>query len=430
MNDTSPMGRGALRVLLDVSPLTLQARQRTGLARVAWDLASELAAMPGVDLRVCGWGSLQSTEEVSLLLRETPWLRPAAMRESRLVSLFWRLTATAGRPRRIDGAWRARLAQAVNLLRDRVPGAHGEDFDIVHSSYAGVPRGVRRWRRPTVITVHDLTPLRLAPSLMPPGQVAITRRILRTIRRDDWVACVSEHTRRDFLASRAHSSERTVVIPNGVDHSRFRPVQRMDELMRVRRTYGLGEGPFVLTLSSLAPHKNLRMLVELWPEIRRRWPAHQLVLAGGRGADASALMRGLGLTGPPPAGLVLTGFIPDTDLPALFSAAELFVFPSLYEGFGLPVLEAMACGSPVVAARSSSIPEVVGTGGELIEPEDQGAWMEAIESRFRAGNRTRPDPRAVAVAAGFSWKKTAGAYLDLYAQAHKAVTSANEGRGA
>ena len=408
---------GALRLLLDVSPLTRATRNRTGLARVAWALAAELARDPRVDLRVCSWGSLLATSELKQVAREEPWLRLAATRDSRLASFYWWLVSACGRPGSSAGVGWLRLAQLINLLRTRVPGASGEQFDAIHSTYAGVPRGVRHWQRPTVVTVHDLTPLRLPAAQVSREQVAITRRLLGTIRATDWVACVSEHTRRDYLAYCAHPSERTVVIPNGVDHARFHPVREPAAMERVRKIYRLGDAPYVVTLSSLAEHKNLRLLLETWPEIRRRFPMHRLVLAGGKGSDAVSLLRGLGFNAPLPDGVQLTGFVPDDDLPALYSAAELFAFPSLYEGFGLPVLEAMACGAPVVVSRSSSLPEVVGDCGLLVDPIDRRGWVDAMAACLARGRRAGPDVAAVGAAARFPWARTAGAYVELYERA-------------
>lgn len=402
-----------MRVLLDITPVTRAITARTGLARVAYSLAHALHERSDLEVECIGWGSVAATFEVGRFLAEQSTLHAAPVQPSALLRAYDRAYRRQARPPR----WLIRLGQALNKLRDPLRGLDPSRYDVVHSTYAGIPRGARRWRRPKVITVHDLTPLRLAPALIPAEQVAITRRVLGSIRPANWVACVSEHTRRDFLETCAHPPERTVVIPNGVEHERFHPVNEVARLETVRARFGLGSAPFVLSLSSLAPHKNLRMLVEIWPEIRRRWPTLRLALAGGKGADASALMRGLGLAGPPPAGLVLTGFVPDEDLPSLFSAAELFVFPSLYEGFGLPVLEAMACGVPVVAARSSSIPEVVGPSSTLVSPTDRNAWIEAIVGRLETGVRCSPDISATSQAAGFSWARAAADYVDLYENA-------------
>ena len=157
----------------------------------------------------------------------------------------------------------------------------------------------------------------------------------------------------------------------------MRPVVDAQALAALRQRYGLPER-FVLFLGTLEPRKNLPLLLEAWAMLKGRGSlGHKLVIAGGKGwyfAQIDEAVARLGLEDD----VILPGFVPQAELPLWYSAAEVFVYPSLYEGFGLPPLEAMACGAPVVVTNVSSLPEVVGQAGLLVSPDDPQALMEAL----------------------------------------------------
>jgi glycosyltransferase involved in cell wall biosynthesis len=398
---------------MDVSPITARPEGRTGLARVALSLSRAVAARHDVDLRTCAWGSLVASDDFETVRREFPELRGVAARRGAWTKLCTAKTRAARSGGRWSRAFWHRAGQVTNRLRNPLAGVDLHGFDVVHSTYARFPRVVRRRGLPAVITLHDVMPLRLPPGDLPSGQVAITRRILAGIRPSDWVACVSEWTRDDFLAVHPHPRDRIVVIPNAVDHDIFRPVANAPLLDELRGRYGLTDRPFLLTLSSLATHKNLRFLIDAW---RRCGAAHEgavLVVAGGRTSDPTELAGMLGLDAAVP-GLTVTGHVTDADVRGLASACQAFVFPSRYEGFGLPVLEAMACGAPVVASNATAIPEVVGSAGTLLPPDDQDAWTAALAEAARRPLRAAPCRASVERAARFSWAHAAERYATFY----------------
>lgn len=399
-----------LRLLLDVSPLGPTPESRTGLARVALALAQALAARDDIALRSCAWGSIAATAGFAAVLREFPELNGLLAARGFLERAALRLTG--GPQPRLPVPVARVVGQIANLVRNPLAGVDLGAFDVVHSTYARFPRVVRRCGLPTVITLHDLMPLRMPAEWFPAGQVGITRRIVAGARRADRVVCVSESTRRDFLDHTGYPAERAVVIPNGIDHGIFHPEPDRGFVDGVLRKHGLADAPFVLTLSSLARHKNLRMLLDAW----RRRPAGRpgsLVIAGGRTADVASLARGLGI-GDDVRGVVVTGHVSDAEFRALATACQAFLFPSLYEGFGLPVLEAMACGAPVIAADRTSLPEVVGAAGTLLDPADEAAWAEHVGLALAAAPRERPHGPSLERAAGFSWERAAAAHAALY----------------
>ncbi|MBP8950509.1 MAG: glycosyltransferase family 4 protein, partial [Candidatus Promineofilum sp.] len=210
--------------------------------------------------------------------------------------------------------------------------------------------------------------------------------------------------------------DKVSVLYSGVN-DRFRPVTDTTALAAVRARYGLGDRPYVLAVGTVQPRKNYELLVRAFRAVTQAGP-HVLVIAGGRGwltegLDAEITRQGVADR------VILPGFVDDADLPALYSAASLFVFPSLYEGFGLPLLEAMACGVPIISSDASSLPEVAATGGEpaalLLPPDDEAGWSVAM-LRLLAGDaaRQRLISAGKAQAARFTWQAAARQLAALY----------------
>jgi glycosyltransferase involved in cell wall biosynthesis len=196
--------------------------------------------------------------------------------------------------------------------------------------------------------------------------------------------------------------EKVEVIYNGVD-SRFR-VHSPDEIQFVKRILALPER-FVLCVGSIEPRKNLARLLQAWRLLQHELPGFELVLAGSTGS----IFENAGVE-VPPSGVRLIGYVKDELLPALYSASELFVYPSLYEGFGLPVIEAMASGVPVVTSTITSLPEIAGRAAELVDPFD----IESIAQGIRnVVNNTNIQDRFINPglerASQFTWDQTARA---------------------
>jgi glycosyltransferase involved in cell wall biosynthesis len=189
---------------------------------------------------------------------------------------------------------------------------------------------------------------------------------------------------------------------------------------RFRRQKGLPERT-ILYLGTIEPRKNISSLVRAYHRLVESWPGSglghaspRLVIAGGKGwgwEDITALVERLGLTGQ----VLFPGFVPDNELPLWYNTAECFVYPSLYEGFGLPVLEAMACGTPVITSNTSSLPEVVGEAGLTVSPEDDEGLAENMRRVLTdPGLRGRLSEQGVERAALFSWQEATRQTLSVY----------------
>lgn len=268
-------------------------------------------------------------------------------------------------------------------------------------------------RCPSLVTVHDLILLVLRGPYLGPTAWTWMRFHRRAARRADAVVAVSENTARDVERIWGIPRDRIVVVYEGVS-AEYRPVADAAEVEAAAARYGI-EGPYLLYLGGFDPRKNLHnMLLAFKRFILSTRGGYRMVLCGdARGFEGylGDLVAELGLEDD----VVFTGFVREGDLPALYSGAAAFVCVSLYEGFGLPVLEAMACGAPVLASRRSSLPEVAGGAALLVDPTDVDeirAGMEKLARDGRAAAELREaGPRR---AAGFTWGRTAESIMELY----------------
>jgi glycosyltransferase involved in cell wall biosynthesis len=204
--------------------------------------------------------------------------------------------------------------------------------------------------------------------------------------------------------------ERIQVVPLGVSET-FRPAP-LEQVKEIRRRYAL-EDPYLLVVGSLEPRKNLARLFRAWELIYNKTTANVLAVAGVSGRN----FRDAGFAAAP-AGVQFLGYAAEDGLPALYSGASGLVFPSVYEGFGLPALEAMACGTPVIASRAASLPEVVGDAGLLFDPFDVEEMSEAIATLLEdTGLRDELRQRGLARARQFSWEATTQMTWEVLCQA-------------
>ncbi len=270
----------------------------------------------------------------------------------------------------------------------------------------------------TVVTIHDLIPLILPAYRGSPLVRAYTQLVARAARRADAIITDSECSRRDIMDRLGIAPARVHTIYLAA-HARFRADRARERIAHVRQRYALPE-KFLLYLGGFDVRKNVRVLIEafsLLPEIYQQ--GYRLVFAGvtlGQDIkffpDPLRIARELGL---PDDAIRMVGWITEEDKPALYSAAELFLFPSFYEGFGLPPLEAMACGTPVIASSSGSLPEIVGDAALIADPHSPLAWAESMRAVLNnPARRAEMGARGIAQAKKFSWERAAEETLAVY----------------
>ena len=373
------------RVVIDISA---GVHEGAGNARYVRELVQALRVLPDAP-------ELAPYSTAGPIHADAPeWLLQLPRRE-----LTWR-----------DRAWRG-LSLASQLsgvsLRSLLP-----DGDLVHATNSILPH---TGKTPTVLTVQDVTFLSHPELHSRLSRFHLRRMVPRACGRARLVVVPSRATAEELKRRSSVDEAKIRVVPDGYDEARFTPYADPDDAAVLER-HGV-DGPYVLFVGTIEPRKNLVRMLEAFARVRREGLPHRLALAGGLGWGYEPVMERLAspdLDG----GVVRLGRVADADLPALYRGAAAFVYPSLFEGFGLPVLEAMACGVPVVTSNASSLPEVAGEAALTVPPHDVPALAAAVRAaltdeglalRLRAAGPIR--------AAGFTWSGTARGMAEVYREA-------------
>jgi glycosyltransferase involved in cell wall biosynthesis len=379
---------GPLRVTLDVSAVP---ERPVGAGQYILQLAGQLASRPDIDLVLCSRKADRDRWEPMV---------PSG-----------NLVATAPGPRPLRLAW-----EQVSLGR------------LIATSGAAVHHGPhytmpRRPPVPSVVTVHDLSFFD-APEWHERSKVFLFRRAIRRAARDAAVVVCPSRVTAEALGRWCTVEAEVVVAPHGVDTGRFRPEEPSpgadaERLAAIDRRFASGH-PLLVFVGTLEPRKDVPTLVRAFSAVAGRHPEALLVLAGGRGwgadqVEAAVLTSGLGQR------VVRTGYVDDEVIPALLRTAVAAVYPSLYEGFGLPALEALACGTTLVTTEGTAMEEVAGTSALLVPPGDVGALAEVVDSVLsgQLDERAASERRSLglAIAERHTWEASA----DLHVAAYRAA---------
>lgn len=369
-----------LHVALDAHLLSLAASYRSaGISWYAQNLLRELPAVdPGIRYTVfLSERRYQGAPGLHLRLSHLPAQQPA-------MRVFWE-----------------QCIQPWALIRERVDLLHG--LALVGPLLA---------TRPIVLTIHDLSFLHFPHNFRAGRRLYLRLFTKWSVRRARRVIAPSESTRRDILDRYGVPADRVDRIYYGLDPI-FRPLP-LDQVAEFRARQGLPD-QFLLFVGTLEPRKNVTRLIEAYARLPQSRPP--LYIVGGKGwlyDEVFASVEVLGLGG----SVRFAGHVPGQELPWWYNAAELFVYPSLYEGFGLPPLEAMACGTPVITSGVSSLPEVVGSAGITVDPLDVDALTGAMARVLAdAEQRRMMQTAGLAQARTFSWQSAARHTVSSYRQA-------------
>lgn len=375
-----------MTIYLDISAAV---HRRAGLGRYAESLARALLAQPP-DL------PLVRSADFAFFYNREHGIEPLAGLEhvpARTVSLGykpWRMAVWAG--------------QLAGIGFDRLlPGA-----GLFHATeHLLLPLR----RTPTVLTVHDLIFRRYPRHHKPLNRWYLNATMPLFCRRADHIIAVSEQTKRDVMAAYAAPADKITVIYEAAD-PRFTP-QPPGRVAEARRRYHLPDR-YLLFVGTIEPRKNLGRLLTAFERLHAERLTDALVIVGKRGWLYDAFFARLEAS-PARQAVLFPGFVPDADLPAVYAGAQALAFPSEFEGFGLPVLEAMACAAPVVCSNRASLPEVAGDAALLVDPADVDALAAALR-RILA----EPDlaaeliRRGLAQAGRFSWQRAAAETRAVY----------------
>ena len=378
------------KVVIDIATLgAIQVHRQNarGVHRVAEKLVSGLAASQKCEL------AFVATSEVFAsyrLAKETPAFSqfPFLLGRQQLILAKWAnqkkrwITETLADRRLSSRIWRTalyHLSNQADIIAGHFSATKLTDADIYHSPQAPIPDQIQRSQAKRFLTVHDLIPITQPTSVNGLG-VSLLRRQLRSLTPDSYAFCVSEHVRNDLLKHSQLPPDNVFVTPLAAAPENFYPVTQPELIRNTLKKYGLPDAPYFLTLSSFDPRKNFPFLIECFGRLAsaRELPEHNLVIVGTNPERHSFYEAALARHPQLKKRILAPGFIPDEDLAPIYSNATAFVFPSLSEGFGIPPLEAMQCGIPVIASNTTSIPEVVGEAGILLPPTEMDAWCQAM----------------------------------------------------
>lgn len=324
-------------------------------------------------------------------------LRPQLTEEDQLVVMGQTVPAIASHPS-LRIAWE-QTGLPVSGLMHRL--------DVFHGPLNVVPLAVRT---PKVVTVHDLAFLRF-PAQLPRARraymVAATRLGARAA---DRIVAVSRNTAADLMCWLDLPADRITVIPEAPSPRIQRVIGTSLDVFRMRFTI---DRPYVLAVGTLEPRKNLDFFLRVFASVADRIP-HQLVLVGPEGWMTGTFHQAL-VDLKLGDRVRLTGFVSDAELGGWYSGADVFVFPSVYEGFGLPAVEAMRCGAPILASDASCFPEVIGDAGLLVPPSELESWTDVL-LRLVSDRELNDEfrQRSLDRAQTYSWERTAAETLAVY----------------
>jgi glycosyltransferase involved in cell wall biosynthesis len=287
--------------------------------------------------------------------------------------------------------------------------AYHSKLDIFHQPAFSVPvfyKGLN------VVTIHDVISM-LRGDIPFFSRQYYAKWMPFSYKYADHVITISEHSKKDIIEHLNIAPEQITVIYEAVDDT-YKNKVSIGQIDSVLKKYKI-TGPYILNVGTINPRKNLEFLVRVFAEVKHRNKSnHKLVLTGKKGwhyDQLFELVKDLKLSDE----VIFTGYVDEPDKPALYHGATLFAFPSLYEGFGLPPLEAMTCGVPTISSNVSSLPEVIGNGGISLSPNDEEAWVKSIILLLNSGiEREKLIKLGHIQAAKFSWEKCAKETLDVY----------------
>ncbi len=397
-----------MRVIFDLMALGAgyaQTNGRTGIYRVVENLAEKLIESPECEPEFV---ATHFHNEASSFLSETAAFKKYKLKYPTQKDIF--LNRVRDKLHRIEDTQSGLLKTTLNRVREfGLPKTSlsqlARKASIYHSPYMPIPKEISKNHSINkFLTVHDLIVIN-SPQFFENNNDPLVKYAINSLGKNDWAFCVSQSTKNDLCNYTAIDPKRVFVTHLAAAKEFFYPCNDDTLLQAVRNKYSLGEEKYLLSLCTLEPRKNIAHTIRCFIKLVQEQGLKDvnLVLSGTKGWDFHHIFDEL-KSPEIKKRIITTGFVDDADLAALYSGAIGFVYPSLYEGFGLPPLEALQCGTPVITSNTSSLPEVVGHAGITISPTDEDALCQAMLTLISDDKmRNELSGASILQAAKFSW---------------------------
>jgi glycosyltransferase involved in cell wall biosynthesis/SAM-dependent methyltransferase len=423
-----------IEIFYDISVLGYghyESRSRTGVARVIENIASGLIASKQFDLSFCATHSWYAVKSCLDYLQTQPSFRGIPLAhssffrnfESKLIELYNMLEnrekifpeqSQEPQSQLLTDQLKKYLSNSIGISQQRshlIDQERLSEADIFHATFYHIPQQARECKKlKKFATVYDLIPIILSQFFLGKNDADYQRMhaSLNSLTAEDYIICISEATKNDLLNHVKLNPERVFVTHLAANTALFYPCNDAVNMASVKHKYGIPDAPYILAVSTLEPRKNLEHVIRCFAKVVQQQGIKDLnlVLVGAKGWEYEKIFQEIANFGLSKDRIIITGYVADEDLAALYSGAMVFIYPSLYEGFGLPPLEAMQCGIPVITSNNSSLPEVVGDGGIMLDAADADGLCHSILKLYSTpAFRQEMSLKSLAQAKKFSWER-------------------------
>jgi len=426
-----------VKVIYDISVLGMGSyhpRARTGIFRVVENLAQELVKAEAINsfsssLSISCYldciDYLQSNPTLGGVTLSKPDVNEVSLHVLQYLNVRANINVNNSAPWYLQGINRLANGMAYRIF------AHANRYlihktinrdvlaanEIYHSPFYPIPEHIKNSDKlKKVITVYDLIPV-LYPKYFQFQEDNLIHSILKSIDNETWVTCISHATKNDLCNYLPWLDPSKVLVTHLAASALFYRCQDQVMLKQIRTKFGIPDVPYILSLSTLEPRKNITQTIRCFVRLVEQEKINDLslVLVGAKGWDFDSIFEEIAASPKIRDRIIVTGYVADEDLAPLYSAAMMFVYPSFYEGFGLPPLEAMQCGIPVITSNTSSLPEVVGEAGVMVDPQDADELCQAMLNIYNSAEiRKEMSLDSLEQAKKFSWKRCADETIETY----------------
>lgn len=425
-----------MKVLYDISVLGkghLSSTSRTGVFRVTENLAYGLSQSDTCDLTFCVSHTVNDLFASLEYLKVNPLLSDVRLSSPelwRIRQLFWNFQNwTSWQIDTVDGMRESLLRllrKTLYLINKELETSQVIDSEsisnaeIYHSPFEPIPEQIQKAQHlKKFLSVMDLIPI-LFPAYFKSHEGTAVEKAINSLDPESWVLCISQSTKDDLCNYAKNLDPSKVLVTHLAASDLFYLCSDRQQIAQTRTKYGIPDAPYILSLSTLEPRKNINHLIRCFTQLVQQEKLQDLylVLVGTKGWNYDQIFAEISNHSTLKDRIIVTGYVADEDLATLYSGAMVFVYPSLYEGFGLPPLEAMQCGVPVITSNTSSLPEVVGDAGIMLDPKDQDGLCHSLLQVYTDTDlRQTLSRQSLQQAKKFSWERCTQETIAAYQQA-------------